>query len=118
MALSLGLLILIPHWIGAGLGLLGVSALFAITMPTFTILNQELVAPEWQATMSGVMSMGMGLSRSGAALGGGYLISHLGFPSLFLVGAGLTVAGAILFWGYAWLPQRYTRDRTRLQAAS
>lgn len=118
MALSLWLLILIPHWIGAGLGLLGVSALFAITMPTFTIVSQESVAPEWRATMSGVMTMGMGLSRSGAAFGGGYLISGLGFPSLFLVGAGLTVAGAILFWGYAWLPPRYTRYRTRLKAAS
>jgi MFS family permease len=118
MALSLWLLILIPHWIGAGLGLLGVSALFAITMPTFTIVSQESVAPEWRATMSGVMTMGMGLSRSGAAFGGGYLISGLGFPSLFLVGAGLTVAGAILFWGYAWLPQRYTRYRTRLKAVS
>ena len=118
MALSLGLLILIPHWVGAGLGLLGVSALFAITMPTFTIVSQELVASEWRATMSGVMTMGIGLSRSGAAFGGGYLISGLGFPSLFLVGAGLTVVGAILFWGYAWLPQHYTCSHTRLKAAS
>jgi MFS family permease len=118
MALSLWLLILIPHWIGAGLGLLGVSALFAITMPTFTIVSQELVAPEWRATMSGVMTMGIGLSRSGAAFGGGYLIGSLGFPSLFLVGAGLTIAGAFLFWGYAWLPQRSTHYRTRLKAAS
>lgn len=118
MALSLWLLILIPHWLGAGLSLLGVSALFAIMMPTLTIVSQELVTPEWRATMAGVMTMGMGLSRSGTAVGGGYLISALGFPTLFLVGAGLTVAGALLFWGYTWLPQRYPQYHIRLKAAS
>jgi MFS family permease len=117
MALSLWLF-LIPDWMGAGLGLLGVSALFAITMPTMSIVSQELVPPAWRATMSGIMTMGMGLSRSGAALGGGYLISELGFPSLFLVGAILTVAGAMLFWGYIWLPQHSPRPLARLKAAS
>jgi predicted MFS family arabinose efflux permease len=112
MALSLGWIILLPHWVGAGLGLLGVSALFAVMMPAFAIVSQEIVAAEWRATMSGVTAMAMGLSRSGSALGGGYLISRFGFPSLFMVGIGLTVIGALVWWGYTWFPLRYLRYRT------
>jgi len=109
MALGLLLLLVVPDWMGAGLGLLGVSALFAITMPTFNLVSQELVAPEWRAAMSGVMSMSMGLSRSGTAIGGGFLMNDLGFPTLCLVGAVLTLVGAILFWGYTWTPPRNTQ---------
>jgi predicted MFS family arabinose efflux permease len=118
MAFSLWLLILMPHWVGAGLGLMGVSALFAITIPAFTICNQELVSPEWRATMSGGISMAMGLSRSGMAFGGGYLITSFGFSTLFLVGTGLTMAGAVLFWGYTWLPRRYILHRAALKVTS
>jgi len=115
MAFSLLLLALFPHWGVAGLGFMGVNALFAITTLAFTICSQELVSPEWRATMSGAMAMAMGLSRSTMAFGGGYLITTFGFSSLFLVGAGLTVAGAILFWGYTWLPRRYILYRAGLK---
>ena len=116
MALSLLLLALFPHWGVAGLGLMGVSALFAITTLAFSICAQELVSPEWRATMSGAMVMAMGLSRSTMAFGGGYLITTFGFSSIFFVGAGLTAAGAILFWGYTWLPRRYILYRAGLKA--
>jgi predicted MFS family arabinose efflux permease len=118
MALSLLLLALFPHWGGAGLGFMGVSALFAITTLAFSICSQELVPPEWRATMSGAMAMAMGLSRSAMAFGGGYLITSFGFSSLFLMGAGLTVAGAGLFWGYTWLPRRYILYRAALKITS
>jgi hypothetical protein len=39
------------------------------------------------------------------ALGGGYIITALGFPSLFLTGAGLTAAGALAFWSYFRVPR-------------
>jgi len=116
MALSLLLLAMFPHWGVAGLGFVGVSALFAITTLAFSIYTQELVSPEWRATMSGAMAMAMGLSRSTMAFGGGHLITTFGFSSLFLVGASLTVAGTILFWSYAWLPRRYILYRAGLKA--
>lgn len=116
MAVSLVLLALFPHWGSAGLGLMAVSALFAITTLAFTLYTQELVAPEWRSTMSGAMTMAMGLSRSMMALGGGYLITSLGFATLFWVGAGLTLTGALLFWGYAWLPQRLVLYRRGMKA--
>jgi MFS family permease len=117
MALSLLLLALFPHWGVACLGLMGVSALFAITTLAFSICAQELVSPEWRAAMSGAMAMAMGLSRSTMAFGGGYLITTFGFSSIFFVGASLTAAGAILFWGYTWLPRRYSLLSAGLKAA-
>lgn len=118
MALSMFLLGLIPHWSLAGLGFMGVSALFAVTIPVFNMCSQELVAPEWRATMAGAIAMATGLSRSAMAFGGGYLITTFSFSTLFLVSAGLTAAGAILFWGYTWLPRRYILRRAALKPAS
>ncbi|HMR64152.1 MAG TPA: MFS transporter [Anaerolineae bacterium] len=118
MGFSLLLLALIPHWGGAALGLTSVNALFALTNLAFTLSSQELVSPEWRATMSGAMAMAMGVSRSTLAFGGGYLISLSGFSSLFWVGAGLTLAGALLFWGYTWLPRHYLLYRAGLKAVS
>jgi predicted MFS family arabinose efflux permease len=118
MAFSLLLLAIFPHWGVAGFGFMSVSALFAITTLAFTICSQELVSPEWRATMSGALAAAMGLSRSMMAFGGGYLITTSGFSSLFLVGAGLTVAGAMLFWSYTWLPRRYILYRAALKITS
>ena len=55
--------------------------------------------------MSGAVNMAFGLSFSAMALGGGYLIGALGYRSLFLTGAGLTAAGALLFWAYFRVPR-------------
>ena len=40
------------------------------------------------------------------ALMGGYLIAALGYRGFFLTGAGLTVAGALLFWASFGLARR------------
>ena len=107
MALSLVLIAIVPHWAIAGLGFMGLNGLFAIAAPVFNICSQELVGEEWRSTMSGVIAMATGLSRSAMAFGGGYLITNFSFSTLFIVGAILTAAGAVLFWGYTWLPRRY-----------
>jgi MFS family permease len=105
MALSLLPLALIPHWGAAGLGLMGMMALGSIARPANTVYHQEIVSPGWRAAMSGATTMAAGLSWSVMAFGGGYLITALGYRSLFLTGAGLTVAGALLFWAYFRVPR-------------
>jgi len=105
MALSLLPLALIPHWGAAGLGLMGMMALGSIARPANTVYHQEIVSPGWRAAMSGATTMAAGLSWSAMAFGGGYLITALGYRSLFLTGAGLTVAGALLFWAYFRVPR-------------
>jgi predicted MFS family arabinose efflux permease len=115
MAGSLLLLAVLPRWWSAGLGYMGLNALFAITTLAFTITSQELVSPAWRATMSGSTTMATGLSRAGMAFGGGYLITNFGFSTLFFVGAGLTLAGALLFWTYTWLPRLFLLRRAALK---
>jgi predicted MFS family arabinose efflux permease len=98
IALSLLPLALIPHWSAAGLGFMGVTALYSMTTAPLRVFSQEITPPRWRATMSGAVMTGGGLSISAMAFGGGHLIAALGYSGLFLTGAGLTVAGALLFW--------------------
>jgi MFS family permease len=105
LALSLLPLALIPHWGAAGLGFMGIMALALIALPANTIYHQEIVSPGWRAAMSGATTTMAGLSWSATAFGGGYIITALGYRSLFLTGAGLTVAGALLFWAYFRVPR-------------
>jgi predicted MFS family arabinose efflux permease len=94
-------LALIPHWTAAGLGLMGVVALSTMTTVPLRVYSQEMVSPVWRSAMSGALMMGAGLSISVIALSGGYAIAAVGYRSLFLASAGLTVAGALLFWTYS-----------------
>jgi MFS family permease len=100
IALSMLPLALIPHWGAAGLGFMGVAALFSMTTAPLRVYSQEIVSPEWRPAMSGALMMGAGLSASAMSYAGGYLITALGYPGLFLTGAGLAVAGALLFWAH------------------
>ena len=96
-ALSLLLIALIPHWAGAGLGLVTGSAALTITMTSMVVYGQELVSPRWRATMSGAVSTASGLGMASAAILGGYVITALGYRALFLAGSGATVIGTVLF---------------------
>jgi MFS family permease len=98
IALSLLPLALIPHWSAAGAGFMGVIALVSIRNPANIIYAMEMVSPSWRSATSGAIFMSQGLSFAAMALGGGYAITVLGYSSLFLIGAGLTAAGAVVFW--------------------
>ena len=100
LGLTLGVIVLalVPHWAAAGIGFAAISALFSITSTAIRVFSQELVPPASRGAMSGTLMMGAGLSGSAMAFGGGYLIAALGYPGLFLTGAGLTAAGTFLYW--------------------
>jgi predicted MFS family arabinose efflux permease len=106
IALSLLPLSLIPHWGAAGAGFMGAISLVSIRNPANIVYAMEMVSPGWQAATSGAISMSQGLSFAAMALGGGYTITALGYSSLFLMGAGLTAAGAVLFWACFLLKPR------------
>ena len=112
LALSMLPLALIPHWGAAGLGFMGVAALFSMTTAPIRVYSQEIVSPGWRPAMSGALMMGAGLSTSAMALGGGYAIAALGYRSLFLASAGLTAAGALLFWAYFRVPRGELASRS------
>ena len=105
IALSLLPLALIRHWSAAGIGQASVMALALVSNPAITVFHQEIVLPGWRTAIAGATAMAMGLGWSATALGGGYVIAALGYRSLFLMGAGLTVAGVLLFWAYFRVPR-------------
>jgi MFS family permease len=101
---SLGLA-LVPHWAIAGVAFVGISSLFAMTTGPVRVFSQDLVTPDWRPAMSAAMNIGVGMSIAGMSLWGGYAIAAVGYQTLFLVAAGLTVAGALIFWFYFRVPR-------------
>jgi len=105
MGLAMLPLALIPHWGVAGLGYLGTSIAYYLTTGPIRVYSQEIVPPAWRGTMSGAVGLGAGLSMSAVSLSGGFAIAALGYPSVFLTGAALAFAGALLFWAYFRVPR-------------
>ena len=100
MAAGILPMVVFPHWSAAGVGLISISALAAITFPPLQIYLMETVAPGWRGTMSGAIIMSAGLSRASMSFGGGYIISTKGYPTLFLLSASLTAVSILVFWIY------------------
>jgi len=73
--------------------------------PAFGVYHQEIVSPGQWAAMSGAVSTAEALSIAAMALGGGYMITALGYPAFFLMSAGLPAAGALLFWATFRVPR-------------
>jgi len=105
IALSLLPLALIPHPGAAGISFVGVMALFSLTTGPFRVFGLELVSPRWRLAMSGALMLGVGLSTTAIALGGGYAITALGYRAMFLGAAGVSAMGALLFWAYFRVPR-------------
>lgn len=96
---------LLPHWMPAGFGFMSIVVLAALRRPAFVVYNQEIVPTRWRATMSGASSMMAGIGYSVIAMGGGYIISTLGYPALFVTSAAFTALGALIFWAYFRTPR-------------
>ncbi len=98
MGLSLLPMALLPHWLAAGLSIVGVITLMAIASMALTIFHQELVPPGWRPAMSGCFLMGMGMGWGIVASGGGYFVTHWGWAPFFLVAMTITLIGVAVFW--------------------
>ncbi|MBL7199628.1 MAG: MFS transporter [Anaerolineae bacterium] len=98
MGISLLPLALAPHWAAVGLGSTGILALAAVRLPALQVFQMELVDTRWRALAYGAASMAMGLSFGSTSLLGGYVIAAMGYRAIFLLGAGLSVAGSGVMW--------------------
>jgi len=87
----------VPHWGAAGASFIGAIALVSIVNAAFFVYGQEIVSPSWRAVISGAISMGMGLGGSAIAIGGGQIITALGYRGLFLTAASLSAVGGLIF---------------------
>jgi len=91
-------LALIPNVAAAGIGRAGIAGCSSIGYAALSIYQMEIVPPRWRAAMSGATSMASGLSWALLSWVGGYAISGVGYPTLFLAGAGLTGLGAAILF--------------------
>ena len=110
MAVSVLVLALVPHWLGAGLAFMGVTVMLAFTFTSTRVYTLEVVSPDWRSAMSGARSTANSVSYAVMALAGGYLVTAFGYRPLFLTGAGLTVAGTLFFWIYTVRRHRHPVD--------
>jgi len=118
MALCLLPLALLPHWLAAGGGFIGIMMLASFSRPAFLAFQQESVRPRWRTAMSGATGTTSGLGFAAAALGGGYLVTAAGYRGLFLVGAAVSLVGILMFWAYFILPDRRVTEGTPADPAS
>ncbi len=98
-------LALVGNWIAAAIGFIAVTAMNSIRFTSFIVYILELVPKRQQAVMSGSGEMAGGFSFSMMALGGGIILSLFTFRDLFLLGAGFTVLGTLIFWAYHRIEQ-------------
>jgi hypothetical protein len=100
LGVTLGLMPLawIPSWYAAGFGLMMMTAMASISRSAFVVYAQQVVSRHWRVTVSAATTTAAGLSGALIAFLGGYLVSSVGYRGLFLLGAALTTAGAVLFW--------------------
>ena len=96
---------LLPHWMPAGFCFMSIVALAAVRRPAFVVYNQEIVPPRWRATMSGASLMMAGVGYSAIAMGGGHIISTVGYPALFMTSAAFTALGTLIFWACFRIPR-------------
>ena len=94
----------IENWVGAGLGRLGVISIGAIWNPLLQIYQMEMVPPEWRPLSFALLSVAQGLNYGTLSFLGGRAISLWGFPTLFLICAGLTGVGSLLLFVVRKLP--------------
>jgi MFS family permease len=91
---------LIPQWAVAGGSFMAMLVLVSVARPAYMVYSQEVIPPGWRGLMSAFTTMSIGISWAMMAFAGGYLIAWVGYRALFLGGACLTGAGALLFWSY------------------
>ncbi len=91
-------LALVEHWLAAALGFIGSLAVMSIRFTAFTVYILDLVPRVQQSVIAGSGEMAAGLSFAMISLGGGILLSIVGFRELFLLGSLLTFIGSLLFW--------------------
>jgi predicted MFS family arabinose efflux permease len=100
ITLSLLPLVLIRHWVVAGVAFVGFVGMISIMNAPFFIFSQEAVSPPWRPFLSGATMMAQGLSGFALSLGGGYAIAALGYRSPFTMAMVLTAIGTLLFWAF------------------
>lgn len=102
-------LALIPLWGVATLAYMTLMAFSLIAQPALTVYTQEMTPKRWRATMAGAATMASGVGQAVMSMGGGYLITGVGYGAFYWLGAMLGAFSALFFAGYLYRSARRTR---------
>ena len=101
MAASLLMLGLFADWRAAGLGTIGTLALMGLWTLAYQVSQMEMAEPAQRSLVAGVGWTGMSTGFTLMSFGGGQIVAHFGYRPMFLLGAGLSTASALLMWRLA-----------------
>ncbi|RLT39244.1 MAG: MFS transporter [Chloroflexi bacterium] len=101
----------------SAVGYIAIVGLSAMRYPATMNFSMRIVAPSQRGTLNGAGEMAAGVSFTALALGGGYVITSLGYESLFLLTGALNLAGALIFWYFFRNFRRTKSERTATPAA-
>ena len=101
----------------AAVGYIAVVGLSAMRYPASMNFSMRIVAPRQRGMLTGAGEMGAGIAFTGLALGGGYMITRLGYESLFILTSVLNLTGALLFWYFFRNFRRKKSERTATPVA-
>lgn len=90
----------VPHWTAVGISYLGIMTFLAVARPAIVSFQMNTVSAGWRTLMSGSTSAAVGLGWAVASLSGGFIITRLGYPALFLFSAAMTALAALVFRVY------------------
>jgi len=93
---SLLVMALVPHWLGTAVGLIGVYGLLGMWRPAYSATQMDMAPPAWRSLVSGTCSMGMSLGFGSLSYGGGYLVTHMGYPWVFAAGAVMALLSSLM----------------------
>jgi MFS family permease len=101
----------------AAVGYIAIVGLSAMRYPATMNFSMRIVAPRQRGTLTGAGEMAAGIAFTSLALGGGYMITRLGYESLFLLTGALNIAGAVIFWWFFRDFRRKKSERTATPVA-
>ena len=97
IALSFIPMALVPHWTAVSIGYFGAMTFSAIARPAVITFQMDIVSGVWRTLMSGTTSTAVGLGWAVASLSGGFIITQLGYPALFIFSAIMAALAAVVF---------------------
>lgn len=101
----------------AAVGYVAIVGLSAMRYPATMNFSMRIVAPRQRGTLTGAGEMAAGIAFTSLALGGGFMITRLGYESLFLLTGALNIAGAVIFWWFFRDFRRKKSERTATPVA-
>jgi MFS family permease len=101
IALCLLPLALMPVWIAAGLGYMGVIVMASIARPVIQTIQMQVVSPDWRSLMSSITTLTASVSMAAVSYLGGVIIPTLGYSPFFMGGAIITGSAVLFFWIYS-----------------